>query len=219
MEVESSVYEKKKISFEERRNLTKHFLAEKRANPLQSNALDIWLFEPTVNKVSAPQSKEEFIEVFVGEEQEKVLVKKSVAQFSPWFKRLFNSNVSFKETISNSVVFTNFNPEAFKEVVNYLEMESQFNPNPNHSEPRIIFQFTLVPDLLMEILFIAQFLEILSLVDLCLLMVKDYIEDVPELDKLPLDLIEKVVQNLSPFVLLQIEEREDFKNLNLGNFN
>lgn len=147
-------------------------------------------------------------------EQDSIMyVPKQVAFRSTWIKRLMtDSRSQFKENTSGVLEFPDFSGSSIEMIFQWMYQDYILNGNETK---RISFQFFIPDEIIMEILYLAHFLEIELLEEFCISFLAKYVDDVPLLDEIPAETVAKVIPRLSPQKLIRLEARQDFKNLRI----
>eukprot|EP01114_Cavostelium_apophysatum_P020398 TRINITY_DN6821_c0_g1_i1.p2 TRINITY_DN6821_c0_g1~~TRINITY_DN6821_c0_g1_i1.p2 ORF type:complete len:654 (-),score=171.48 TRINITY_DN6821_c0_g1_i1:53-2014(-) len=170
----------------------------------------------TFSRAKIPIDDEDYIEISCrghNENSHVMNLPRQIAFRSGWIKRLMTeSKAQFKEHVTSKIDFPDYDSELLEWVFRWLSTDYKLNGD---EEVRIIFQFPIEGPLVMEVLQAAHFLEIPPLIDACVSMLAEYLEDVPSFELVPKDIIEKIIPKLSPLQVCNLMVRPDFGQLGI----
>jgi hypothetical protein len=121
---------------------------------------------------------------------------------------------AFVESKAKVVTFSDIAPDVMEEVIRFATMDYLLNPplfdeRGESDKGRVVFQFAVQPGTVLDVLLAANFLAMPPLVSLATKMLAYYIEDVPSLSGMPIELVELVFRSLPPSQLLIAESRPE----------
>ncbi|KAH3760744.1 hypothetical protein Pelo_7426 [Pelomyxa schiedti] len=129
---------------------------------------------------------------------------------SDWFRRLLQSN-TFVETRDRHVTFQ-FSANELEIVLMYIMNDFLLNGALQPDQKRIVFNFYLSPNHVMDVLMTAQYLEIPSLLSFCIKMICHNLEGLTTLDGVPTDVVTKLYASLNPYQLCLLESSSAHAN-------
>eukprot|EP01112_Ceratiomyxa_fruticulosa_P020114 TRINITY_DN675_c0_g1_i2.p1 TRINITY_DN675_c0_g1~~TRINITY_DN675_c0_g1_i2.p1 ORF type:complete len:711 (+),score=145.43 TRINITY_DN675_c0_g1_i2:156-2288(+) len=148
-------------------------------------------------------------------EMEEFVVPEIVARSSKLIVNMLGaSGGAFKEQVERKVSLPEISSSVLEEILKFLHQDFLENPLlhlPNNesgtsSTPRVHFQFQIRPEILMDILAAAHFLELSILSQYSISMLAHNIESIPLEHNLPNDTLQRVCEECSAYDLFKMEE-------------
>eukprot|EP01129_Flabellula_baltica_P004119 TRINITY_DN1406_c0_g1_i1.p1 TRINITY_DN1406_c0_g1~~TRINITY_DN1406_c0_g1_i1.p1 ORF type:complete len:548 (+),score=89.52 TRINITY_DN1406_c0_g1_i1:170-1813(+) len=138
--------------------------------------------------------------------------KNVICNASGYMKNVLNSD--YRESKELVVELDLVRGEVLESVIQYASKLFYF-ANQFHMRDNMVVQFGVKPHLVMELAVYSSYLIIPGLYTLTLIMLSEYIDDVPPLDYMPPDIVESILRSLDGNTLLRAELRSDIQTVNI----
>ncbi|KAG0632349.1 hypothetical protein M758_1G321600 [Ceratodon purpureus] len=132
---------------------------------------------------------------------------------------ILHGDAVFKENLEKMIRFPDIRTEIMESILRFVFIEHLNNVKSEKywgpDAPRLVFQFEVEPDQVMDLIQAAHFLGIKSLLNVAATMVAHHLADIPDVSSMVPDLAWCVAEQLTAQQLFDAEQRPDFLSLNL----
>ncbi|XP_073389153.1 uncharacterized protein [Physcomitrium patens] len=132
---------------------------------------------------------------------------------------ILHGDAIFKENLEKMIRFPDIRAEIMEAVLRFVFIEHLNNVKYakywGPDAPRLVFQFEVEPDQVMDLIQASHFLGIKSLLNVAATMVAHHLADIPDVSSMLPDLAWCVAELLTAQQLFDAEQRPDFLSLNL----